>query len=203
MTVGHGLGVAPDLIVVKKTGGADRWCAYQSWNTAAPQTEALYWNYNYATTDDATFWNDVSPSSSVVTFGDKGDINAATTMVMYCWAKVRGYSHFGRYVGNNNAEGPMVYTGFRPAFVIIKRTDSTADWMMFDNQRLGYNVDNESLNVNLSGGEGSTDYLDILSNGFKIRTSDALVNANTGEYIYIAFAEFPIVSSNSKAGTAR
>ena len=86
---------------------------------------------------------------------------------------------------------------------MTKSIDSTSEWLIFDDQRVGYNVDNESLNVNLSGGEGSTDYLDILSNGFKIRTSDALVNANTGEYIYIAFAEFPIVSSNSKAGTAR
>ena len=209
MTVGHGLGVAPDFIVVKKTGGADRWGAYQAKNTAAPETEALYFNYDYATTDDATFWNDVSPSSSVVTFGDKGDLNATTTTVMYCWASVKGYSKFGRYIGTGGTggDGPFIYTGFRPAFVIAKRTDSTGNWRVIDNKRNSYNGQYNTLVTSASTAQytGSDDFgnTDLLSNGFKIRDDYDQVNASTGEYIYMAFAEFPFVSSNSKAGTAR
>ena len=207
MTVGHGLGVAPDLIVVKKTGGADRWGAYQSKNTAAPATEALYFNHDYATTDDASMWNDVQPSSTVVTYGDKGDTNATTTMVQYCWASVRGYSKFGIYIGNGNADGPFVYTGFRPAFVMAKRTDSTGYWRMIDNKRNSYNGQYNVLSANATTVQytGSDDFgnTDLLSNGFKLRDDYDQVNASTGEYIYAAFAEFPFVSSNSKAGTAR
>jgi len=207
MTIGHGLGIAPDFVLVKKTGGADRWGAYQSKNTAAPATEALYFNHDYATTDDASMWNDVQPSSTVVTYGDKGDTNAATTMVQYCWASVRGYSKFGKYVGNGNADGPFVYTGFRPAFVMAKRTDSTGYWRMIDNKRNSYNGQYNVLSANATTVQytGSDDFgnTDLLSNGFKLRDDYDQVNASTGEYIYAAFAEFPFVSSNSKAGVAR
>jgi len=203
MTVGHGLGVAPDFIVVKKRGAADRWCAYHSANTSAPETEAIYLSTTDATADDADFWNDVAPSSSLVTFGDKGDINATVTTVMYCWSAVQGFSKFGSYTGNGNADGTFVYTGFRPAWIMCKRSSSTENWAIVDDQRDGYNVDNDQLFANTTAAEITNDRMDILSNGFKCRTTNTEWNASGSTYIYAAFAKAPFVNSNGVPCNAR
>jgi len=207
MTVGHGLGVAPDFIVVKKRGAADRWCAYNSANTSAPETEAIYLSETDATADDADFWNDVAPSSSLVTFGDKGDINATVTTVMYCWSAVQGFSKFGSYEGNNNADGTFVYTGFRPALVVVKAIDTTGPWLVVDNKRIesGSNFDNAVIFWNETTAEQTTNEnysLDLLSNGFKLRSADDWSN-DPETYIYAAFAEAPFVNSNGVPCNAR
>ena len=122
---------------------------------------------------------------------------------MYAWTPIKGYSAMGFYEGNNNADGSFIYTGFRPAWVIIKNYPSDGDtWGVWNDKALGYNPDNNSLHPNSTAVEGTGDYIDLLSNGFKLRNVAPAVN-EAQYYIYMAFAEFPIVSSNSKAGVAR
>jgi hypothetical protein len=110
---------------------------------------------------------------------------------MYCFAPVAGYSSFGNYTGNGSADGPFVYLGFRPAMVIVKMSSSTGNWTILDSKREGYNVDNDPLFPNLTNAEGTTDLIDITSNGFKVRTTDATFNTNAGTYVYAAWAESP------------
>ena len=121
---------------------------------------------------------------------------------MYAFAPVKGFSAISSYRGNGNTDGPFVQTGFRPAFVMIKY-HSAGNWYIFNNKALGYNPDNEMQYADLSNAEGTTDAIDFLSNGFKLRHTDTGYNANNETYYYIAFAEFPFVSSNSKAVVAR
>jgi hypothetical protein len=112
-------------------------------------------------------------------------------MVAYCWTPIAGYSAFGSYTGNGSADGSFVYTGFRPKFVMIKRTDVADAWLILDTARLGYNGGNVALLPNSASAEGSSSYMDILSNGFKVRLTSAEINASGGTYIYMAFAENP------------
>ena len=124
-------------------------------------------------------------------------------MIAYCFAEKKGFSKFGSYTGNNNADGIFVYTGFKPAFLMIKnRNVSPEYWYMFDNRRLGYNPDNNQLVANGTGGDDTADRLDILSNGFKARQANPSVNDGNG-FFYIAFAEAPLVGSNNVPCTAR
>ena len=116
-------------------------------------------------------------------------------MVAYCFAEKTGYSKFGSYNGNGNVDGTFVYTGFSPSFVMTKRSDSTSDWLICDNKRPGYNVINKKLFPNSSSGEDSYDSFDFVSNGFKIRSSGTGHNASGGTFIYMAFAEEPLVAN--------
>jgi hypothetical protein len=124
-------------------------------------------------------------------------------MIMYCFAEKTGYSKFGSYTGNGNADGTFVYTGFKPAFVIIKKTDGADNWTINDNKRVGYNVDNNELFANLSNAEDTNDVLDLVSNGFKLRHTAGRHNTSGGTYIYMAFAEAPLVGSNGVTAKAR
>ena len=127
-------------------------------------------------------------------------------MIAYCFGDVQGFSKFGSYIGNGNLNGAFFYLGFKPAFVIIKRTDSTNDWVMFDNKRDPINEVNESLyaNTNAAGQTGTADDdIDFLSNGIKIREDNPGLNASGGSYIYMAFAENPFTSSAGTPVTAR
>ena len=125
------------------------------------------------------------------------------TMISYCFAEKKGYSKFGSYVGNGNANGTFVYTGFKPAFVIFKRTSGTGNWQLLDNKRLGFNVENHTLYPNSTLVEQDETDADILSNGFKCRASNDGSNASGGTYIYMAFAENPFVTSSGVPATAR
>ena len=127
----------------------------------------------------------------------------ATAIIAYVFAEKQGYSKFGGYTGNGNVDGAFIYTGFRPAFLMIKRYDSTNDWKMMDDKRPGYNVTSVCLNANTNAGTDTSDFLDILSNGFKTRKSSQDVNGSGSTYLYMAFAEFPIVSSNDVPTVAR
>jgi hypothetical protein len=136
--------------------------------------------------------------SSSTTFGflagssDASAVNENNgTFVAYCFAAVAGYSAFGSYTGNGSTDGPMIFTNHRPALVLVKRTDSTGNWTILDNKREGYNVDNDPLYPNLSDAEGTADLADLLSNGFKLRSTDTSVNASAGTYVYAAFSQNP------------
>jgi len=198
-TVAHGLGAVPQMIIGKsRTGNAYRWIVYHQ---AIGNTHAQYLNENFANTDSVTFWNDTSPTSSVFSLGTDNSWNG--TNIFYCFAEKKGYSKFGSYVGNGNADGTFVYTGFKPAFIIIKATSGEENWRMYDNKRNGFNVDNEQLFPNLSNAEASDADLDILSNGFKCRRNSGGFNNSGTTYIYMAFAENPFVTSTGVPATAR
>ena len=209
-TVGHGLGVVPSVVLVKSRDGAYGWGMYHHKNTSAPETDYLSINNTDATVDDVNFWNDTAPTSSVFSLGGTDAINkTSNSHVAYCFAEKQGYSKFGSYTGNNNADGPFVYLGFKPAFIMMKSTSTGGDnaysWSMFDNKRSSYNIERAMLKANLSDAEytsGSNADVDILSNGFKMRASPNETNgANT--YIYMAFAENPFVTSTGIPTTAR
>jgi hypothetical protein len=189
-TVGHGLGVAPKMVITKNRGATSDWAV---WHTSL--TSGAYYlllDTTAAQASGTTYWNSTVPTSSVFSVGTATPTNVSTnTYVAYCFSEVAGYSKFGSYTGNGSADGPFVYCGFRPRFVIIKRTDAVSAWDMFDTSRNTYNVVNANLVANSSGAEATyADMLhDILSNGFKVRQlSD---NASGGTYIFAAFAENP------------
>ena len=193
-TVGHGLGVAPSMIIIKNRDASDAWQVYHAANTANPETDYLVLNTTAATADALDRWNDTAPTSTVFSIGDGVEVNTNTEdYVAYCFAPVVGYSSFGSYTGNGSTDGPFVYTGFRPRWVMWKRTDSSTGgaWVMLDAARNTYNIVNLELYANSSMAEGTFSFCDFLSNGFKLRTSDVFGNASGGTYVFAAFAESP------------
>ena len=205
-TIGHGLGVVPAWIVVKNrtnnAGNTDAWANYHQANTAAPETDALYWDTTYGTSDDAGTWNDTAPTSSVFTVNNWGGVNASgDTYVAYCFAEVEGFSKFGSYEANNSTNGVFVNTGFTPAWILFKYIDGSGEWWwMLDSTRDPTNLNTEVLYTNATSAEssiGSSGGVDFLSNGFKIRATNGGINsANT--YVYMAFAEFPFKYANAR-----
>ena len=207
-TVGHGLGSKPAMMIFKERNGTTGWVVYHDKNTSAPATEYLQLNSTAATADYAGYFNDTEPTSSVFTLGNDTGINqSGDTYIAYCFAEKKGFSKFGSYTGNGNADGTFVYLGFKPAFVMIKATGLVKNWLTFDNRRLGYNGagTNKQLHPNTNGTEssGNGTTLDILSNGFKTRTTDSDENGSGNTYIYMAFAENPLVGTNNIPATAR
>jgi hypothetical protein len=201
-TVGHGLNVAPRMIISKSrnnaNGDAGFWDVYH-----IGLTSALYFlklNTTDAQTAASTVWNSTAPTSSVYSVGSASGTNAGSTAtyVAYCFSPVVGYSSFGSYTGNGSADGSFVYTSHLPKLILIKRTDTTSNWTILDTSRLGYNVDNNPLFPNLSNAEATTDLLDITSNGFKLRSTDASVNASGGTYIYASWASSPFNYSRAR-----
>jgi hypothetical protein len=186
---GHGLGVVPKLVILKDMANAVGWNVYHaSVCTATNQYLQLNTTAGLATLTGA--WGAALPTLNVVGFGSGTIITANANGVAYCFAEVPGYSAFGSYTGNGDPNGPFVYLGFRPAYVLIKRSSAVESWCVMDSKREGYNVDNDPLFANLSNAEGTQDFLDLLSNGFKLRSTDTGVNGS-GTYIYAAFAESP------------
>jgi hypothetical protein len=199
-TVGHGLGVTPKMIIFKNTSSSVDWRVYHE---ALGNTHRLCLNDTSASTDDDSAFNDTSPTSTVFTVGGSSSTNAGT-MIAYCFAEKTGYSKFGSYTGNGNSNGTFVYTGFKPAFVMVKRTDNTNHFAIYDNKRNGFNDENNYLRAEGNYAEGNETWgdLDILSNGFKPKANDGMHNASGGTYIYMAFGQ-SIVGSNNIPATAR
>ena len=204
-TVGHGLGVTPKVIIIKGLGTTYNWIfGHNSLSTN-------WTNYLTLSTTDASaaatnIFNDTAPTSSVFSIGNALGVNTnSSDYIAYCLAEKTGYSKFGSYTGNGNADGTFVYTGFKPAFVMVKRTDNTNHFAMYDNKRNGFNDENNYLRAEGTYAEGSETWgdLDILSNGFKPKANDGMHNASGGTYIYMAFAEAPLVGSNNVPCTAR
>jgi len=206
-TFGHGLGAAPSMLIHKKlTSSADAWSVFHK---SIGVTKRLILSSTEAATADASpqpDWNDVSPTSSVVTVGTSSRTNASgQSYICYVFSEKQGYSKFGSYTGNGNANGTFVYTGFKPAFVIIKKTSATAPWDMFDDTRNVINPVNSRLHPNAADTEytDAAMNIDFLSNGFKIKTTDNELNTSGASYIYMAFAENPFTSSAGTPVTAR
>tara|TARA_B000000477_G_scaffold124499_1_gene132324 strand:- start:1045 stop:2115 length:1071 start_codon:yes stop_codon:yes gene_type:complete len=204
-TVGHGLNSAPTLIIVKnRTDNSTDWRVGQVLTSSNNMTNGngyyLELNDTKASTNpgSANQWGSTptAPTNQVFTVGSNNSNNGSSdNMIAYCFHSVKGYSKFGSYTGNGNSDGTFVYTGFKPAWVICKRSSGTGNWQMFDSKREGYNVDNDGLQANLSNAEATDDDLDILSNGFKLRGSGNDLNGSGSTYIYMAFAEEPLVAN--------
>ena len=209
-TVGHGLNSAPTIYIVKNRTDVSDWRVGQVLTSSNNMTDGngYYMELNdtkaSSNPGSAVTWGatPTAPTSSVFTVGSNNSHNGSgDNMIAYCFHSVKGFSKMGSYTGNGNADGTFIYTGFKPAFVMVKRTDTSAHWRMFDNKREGYNVDNDALKANASDAETTTDFIDLLSNGFKLRSSDSAVNSGT--VIYMAFAENPLVGTNNIPATAR
>ncbi|NBX50974.1 hypothetical protein EBT25_13845 [bacterium] len=192
-TIGHGLGVAPKMVIVKlRSGAGENW---NVWHTSlASTTYRMLLNTTGAVdTTSPTIWSSggINPTSTTFTVGTATGTNgSSSTFVAYCFAAVAGYSAFGSYTGNGSADGPFVFTNFQPRWVMVKRTDSTSDWYIWDTSRDTYNVETATLLADTSGAETSATSIDGLSNGFKCRSA-TVVNASGGTYIYAAFASSP------------
>jgi len=203
-TVGHGLGVAPSVIITKNRSTTSNWLVYHHKNTSAPQTDYLSLNLTSATADLNTPWNDTAPTSSVFSVGTaSGSNGSGNDMIAYCFAEKKGFSKFGSYTGNGSTDGTFVYTGFKPAFIIAKVSDGTGSWLMHDTTR---DIDNpviEDLYPNLSNAETGNTRYDILSNGFKLRNTFTNSNNSGSTYIYMCFASNPFVTSTGVPATAR
>ena len=190
-TIGHGLSQAPDMVILKGRSVADGWYVYSE---SLGGTKFITLNEANAAVTASSIWNNTNPSSTVVTLGTNGGVNGSgSTYIAYCFHSVEGYSKIGSYTGNGSTNGPFIYTGFQPAFVLMKDTGSAEQWQMVDSARDTYNVVDSALFPNSSNAEGTsaTIHRDFLSNGFKVRTSDTSQNASGRTYIYMAFAEMP------------
>ena len=210
-TVGHGLGAKPDVYIVKTRSEAQEWMGYFNGTASDPETDGLRLDTTDAITDAATFWNDTAPTSSVFTVNTSVNVNkSSATYVAYCFTPIQGYSKFGSYNGNGNADGPFIYTGFKPAWVMTKRTDTTGNWYIYDSTRNGSsgpdsNQVHKILYANDISAEldNNTRGMDMNANGFKIRNTLNDTNNSSGTYIYMAFAHHPFVSSEGVPVTAR
>ena len=204
-TVGHGLGVTPKMVIVK--GRSVSGYSWTIWNkptvdaNGAPAVLAL--ESTSAWFNRATSFNSTAPTSSVFSIGtDLGTNTNGGTYVAYCWSEIAGFSQFGSYTGNGSTDGPFIYLGFRPKFWMVKRTDVAAPWIIYDSSRNTYNVANNYLLPNASDAEASgsspNDVNDFLSNGFKVRCTNAGENFSAASYIYMAFAENPFKYANAR-----
>jgi hypothetical protein len=183
------------MMIVKKRSAVQAWSVYHA---SLANTQYLVLNTTAAAATLATMWNSTTPTSSVFSVGTDGNVNTNTaTYVAYCFSEVAGFSKIGSYTGNGSTDGPFVYCGFRPRFVLIKVSSTTGDWAIQDSSRSTYNAANALLWLDLANAEYTTAgvELDYLSNGFKVRNTNALYNSNTATYIFMAFAENPFKNS--------
>ena len=201
--VGHGLSTAPKVLINKALSSQDWFVGHSSIGF----TKFLKLNETNAESTNSGIWNNIAPTTDHFTINSaNGNTNSTgVEYITYCFSEVKGFSKFGSYVGNGNADGPFIYTGMKPAFILI-RSVSTTNWNMFDNKRSVYNVADETLWSNSADSEatvGTTYGIDILSNGFKVKTVSSQVNNNNTVHIYMAFAEQPLVGTNNIPATAR
>lgn len=192
VTIGHGLGVAPKFIIIKDRSVASSWVVQ---HTSLGWTQGFLGITTAAASTSTLFSNNTAPTSSVFTVGGYSN-NNAENYVAYCWAEIAGFSAFGSYTGNGSTDGTFVYTGFRPKFVVIKVSSTTNSWEIFDTSRDTYNASGLRLFAESSSAEvDSRPYIDILSNGFKLRSTGTGINGSGSTYIFMAFAENPFKNS--------
>lgn len=205
-TVGHGLGVAPKMIIARNRTNVVNWIVYHANLTSASYYLTL--DETNAQTNNSIFWQGVAPTSTVFSLGANSSCNGTSSNVAYCFAPIAGYSAFGSWQNNNSTDGAFIYLGFRPRFILLKNTDNVENWFIWDSSRQTYNVAPPSLNwlqPNTSNAEGTnsanTAEIDGLSNGFKIRTTNPAsgeISFGTRTYIYAAFAENPFNISRAR-----
>ena len=203
--ISHSLSAVPHFWVTRNRPDVENWVVYHGANTSAPETDYLVLDDDNATGDSAGVWSDEAPTSSVYTVGTANSVNGNTdAMITWMWTEKQGFSKFGSYTGNGNADGAFVYTGFKPAFIMIKRTDSTGWWNIVDNKRLGYNPSQPRLYPNVQNAEDDSETnLDLLSNGFKLKVTSQYINYSGATYVYAAFAEAPFVNSKKVPNNAK
>ena len=203
-TFGHGLGVAPSAVILRGQEVTSNWYVYHK-NLGAGYR--LFLNTTVVSTSDTTFMNNTSPTSSVFSLNaSTWSAGAGEKMIAYCFVEKQGFSKFGGYTGNGNADGTFVYLGFRPAFVLCKDLANTSsqNWELNDNKRNPFNEAKNTLRPNTNEAEdGTYNTCDLLSNGFKLRTSNDATNKVAYSFIYLAFAEAPFVNSNGVPCNAR
>ena len=199
-TIAHGLDSAPTFMIMKNRGVADPWAVYHiGTDASAPATKYLVLNTNAAAADDATYWNDTAPTSSVLTVGTNHSVNAdGENYVAYVWAPVEGGSRFGRFQGNEDDDGTFIYTGFRPKIIFIKENDNADDWCVYDTARSTFNPVQKVVRWENAAAEfdNSARAIDIYSNGFKLRTSNTTINSET-TYVYGAWGDVPFKYNNT------
>jgi|5B_taG_2_1085324.scaffolds.fasta_scaffold01703_3 hypothetical protein len=201
-TISHGLGAVPDMIITRSRSDAGNWHVYHQ---ATGRLGATFLNLTNAFTD-AEYFGDTNPTSTVFSHSEGAALDAGMTAIAYCFTSIQGYSKFGSYTGNGSTNGTFVYTGFKPAWIMIKRTsDGGNDWIVIDTTRFTSNVITNYIRANTSDAETDQYNIDedILSNGFKLRGNSGNINASGSPYIYMAFAEHPFVSSKGVPATAR
>jgi len=209
-TFGHGLSSTPDLVIVKGRDSADNWAVFNGTSTTNSRSLHLDTNDGEIPVSSYNFWNlywdETRPSSTVVTLGVDAKVNKSgnENFVSYCFHSVKGYSKIGKYTGNGNSDGPFIYTGFKPAWLLFKQTSANGEnWRIFDNKRSPFNQVDDHLFASSNSVENDETGCDFLSNGFKWKNSDAHQNGNGATYVYMAFAEHPFVSSKGVPVTAR
>ena len=199
-TVGHGLGKAPAMIITKNREDARNWGVYHHKIASDPETDAIFLNLANASSDNSAYWNDTAPTSTVFSLGSgAGETNFPSSdgFVAYCFAEIEGYSKFGVYEGNSNADGTYIFTGFRPAVIIFKNIDGSDEWVIGDNKRDPSNTVVGQLFPSTNGQESRANNIcDFLSNGFKMRRNAGSINQST--HIYMAWAESPFKFSNAR-----
>ena len=202
LTAAHGLGVAPTMIWTKNLSISKNWSVYHSSLGAG---KSIFLNVTDVADTDNTYWNNTAPTSTTLSYGTWSGNNNGNEIIAYCFAEKQGYSKFGGYVANSDSS-TFLYTGFKPAFLMVKQTDSggNQNWGMFDNKRIGFNPSNYFLYANTSAAEDTSNAasIDLLSNGFQLRANTVGSNP-TKSYIYMAFAENPFVTSTGVPATAR
>jgi hypothetical protein len=200
-TVGHGLGVAPKMILIKRLSAGDNWIVYHN---SLGGTKNLYLDATNAEDTRSDTFNNTAPTSSVFSLGSATGTNGSgSTYVAYCFAEKTGYSKFGSYSANNNADGNFLYTGFKPAFTIFKKTNAAGSWWIHDNKTSPYNLATNTMTANTNGAETTgVGVQDLVSNGIKLRGTTDATNGSGGTYIYMAFGQ-SLVGSNNIPCTAR
>jgi hypothetical protein len=202
-TVGHGLGITPSMFILKnRSVGPNDWYVY---HTTLGATQSIFLDLTNTPSTGSSYWNNTSPTSSVFSIGTNSGLNGSgNSIIAYCFAAIKGYSKFGSYTGNGSADGTFIYTGFKPAFIMTKSYSGyTGYWTIFDSTRSPTNTGSTAaLWPNAQDAEGTYPF-DILSNGFKIRTTSATLNQSGAGYIYMAFASNPFVTSGGIPVTAR
>ena len=201
-TIKHGLSTAPSMIIIKNRSSAYDWTVGHN---SLGWTNVVFLNLTTASQGDTQF-NNTAPTSSVFSIGTPLMANkSGDSIIAYCFSEKKGYSKFSSFVGNGNADGTFIYTGFKPAWVMWKRTDATNDWYIYDNKRNSFNTMGRRLEANQSDAEvnSGSAIVDFLSNGYKFRGTDPSWNVSGGNFIYMAFAESPFVTSTGVPATAR
>ena len=198
-TIGHGLGAIPSVVLVKKTSAAEDWVMYHK---SLGNGKNMRFNTNEVADTSSAPWNATTPTSSAFSVGASTLTNGSSTnYIAYCFAEVQGFSKMGSYTGNANVDGGFIYTGFKPAWVLIKNTAANESWFLYDNKR-GYNGSMAALFPNETAADAFANNIDLLSNGFKLKTAGAILNSNA-TFIYTAFAAAPLVGSNNVPANAR
>ena len=201
-TMVHGLSSAPKMLITKSLGDTSPWAV---WHTAMAATNYLVLDDTAPEATNANAWNSTAPSSTLISLGADGQTNGSgKNNIMYAFSDVKGYSKFGYFKGNDANDGPFVYTGFKPHYLVVKRfsTGANAGWGLYDDKRAGYNEENKTLYIHSASAEDSAGYIDLYSNGFKIISSSSWQNSSNNNFLYMAFGQ-TTVGSNGVIATAR